>query len=51
MTKHTHGGKRPGAGNTNKYGEESRTLAIRVPVSRYAHIHKLFKRYLKRYEL
>jgi len=51
MTKHTHGGKRPGAGKPLKFGEKVARITMQVPASRVAHIHKLFKRYLKRYEL
>jgi hypothetical protein len=31
--KSNHGGKRPGAGRTQKYGEPTKTVSFRVPIS------------------
>ena len=41
--KETRGGTRKGAGAKHKYGEPTKTIAFRVPVSRIEHVKRLLK--------
>ena len=42
-TKKTRGGSRQGSGAKPKYGEQTKTIAFRVPVSRIGHVKSLLK--------
>ena len=41
--KETRGGTRQGSGAKPKYGEQTKTIAFRVPVSRIGHVKSLLK--------
>ena len=44
--KGTRGGTRKGSGAKPKYGEQTKTIAFRVPVSRIGHVKSLLKKML-----
>ena len=44
--KETRGGTRQGSGAKPKYGEQTKTIAFRVPVSRIEHVKSLLKKML-----
>lgn len=43
----THGGKRAGAGAKLKYGEPTKTVTFRLPVSKIAEIRAIIKNKLE----
>ncbi len=44
----THGGKRAGAGAKLKYGEKTKTVTFRLPVSKIAEIREMIKNELEK---
>jgi hypothetical protein len=44
------GGAREGSGRKTKYGEPTKVVLIRVPLSKYSTIMKMIRKYLKKYE-
>ena len=42
-TKKTRGGSRKGSGAKPKYGEKTKTIAFRVPMSKLEHVKSLLK--------
>jgi hypothetical protein len=46
----THGGKRAGAGAKLKYGEKTKTVTFRLPVSKIEKFKELIKNELKKLE-
>ena len=43
VKKETRGGARLNAGSKLKYGEPTKTIAFRVPISKIEHVKKLLK--------
>lgn len=48
MPNNQHGGKRPNAGRKQKYGEETVTISLRVPISEKQNVRGLVKEYLNK---
>ena len=47
----THGGKRAGAGAKLKYGEKTKTVTFRLPVSKIAEIREMIKNELEKIKI
>lgn len=47
----THGGKRKGAGAKLKYGEKTKTVTFRLPVSKIAEIREMIKNELEKIKI
>ena len=47
----THGGKRAGAGAKLKYGEKTKTVTFRLPVSKIAEIREMIKLELEKIKI
>lgn len=47
----THGGRRAGAGAKLKYGEPTKTVTFRLPVSKIADIRAMIKNELEKIKL
>jgi hypothetical protein len=48
--KNKHGGKRPNSGAKLKYGEETKTIAFRIPISKEKYFKELINKELKAIE-
>lgn len=42
------GGKRHGSGRKKKYGEETKTISFRIPISKITEVRKVIKDYLSK---
>ena len=47
----THGGKRAGAGAKLKYGEKTKTVTFRLPVSKISEIREMIKNELEKIKI
>lgn len=47
MTEKLRGGKRPGAGRKTRWGEETVTIAVRVPKSKAEEVKQLIKNFIE----
>ena len=45
-SKSTWGGERPNSGRKRKYGEDTKIVSIRVPLSEVTNVKKMVKKYL-----
>lgn len=41
--KHSHGGHRKNAGRKRKYGEKTKVLTFRIPISKFDYIKEIIK--------
>jgi hypothetical protein len=46
QNKSTWGGERPNSGRKRKYGEVTKIVSVRVPLSEVTNVKKLVKKYL-----